>query len=148
MTTLDKILASGREPTLDEIFDAYSVEPLVANLPNHCGGTDAAVALRMQQKVIALGAKFPGFQADYTTCENLKYWKDGPEPSDTAPVSEWISHVLDFARVQWSTEIYTKRTRREFRDWLPDFFGDSRLYWSGAPDRWHEAAEIVRKACG
>jgi hypothetical protein len=89
--------------------------------------------------------KFPGYVAGHRQREHLKY---GPLPADNASIMEWVAPVLNHARAKWSGEIDSGRIRCQFRDWLPSYFDDNRYFWSSAPARWLEAAELVRIACG
>jgi len=101
-----------------------------------------------------LREQYSGYQPGYETREAMKY---GDMPDENAPLSAFVFKRLDHGRAVWSAEIDTKRTRRQFDEWLPlhlDFQTLVTPLWpDGAPgggsnDGWALSLQFLRLACG
>jgi hypothetical protein len=96
------------------------------------------------KSVFDLRAKFPGYQPGHRFRENMKH---GDVPADDAPLSEWAAKMIDHAKAKWSGEIDGRKTRLQFKEWLPHYLDNDRFCWTGHP-KLVGARELLRIACG
>jgi len=148
---LANLLRSGRAPSLDYIL--REIAP-----PEPLGPPEGGVMVqrpgmgwvegkhqRWPNSVIMRSERFPGYQPGYRFRESRKYISPRPD----APLSKWVKSFVDTARSHWSVDIGADRgaTRLQFKDWLPQYLNDNDWFWRFG-ERWGEAAQILRLACG
>jgi hypothetical protein len=97
---------------------------------------------RWPKRVLALRQKFPGYQPGHRFREEMKY---GDMPPDDAPLSAWVAKELNFAKAKWSGEIDGKKTKKQFKEWLPYYLDNDALCWIGHP-KLERARELLRTA--
>jgi hypothetical protein len=141
-------LANGRAPTLDIILKMFRDEPLgppEGEIMVRVRGAGWCVGQRQRwpKSVLDRRARFPGYQPGHRFREMMKY---GRCPPPDAPLRAQIRQVLDHARAKWSGAIDAGTTKKQFRDWLPEYLDDDSLCWR--IDQLASALQILRLACG
>lgn len=141
-------LANGSAPTLDKIFEQYHFEPLgppegLIMVQVRGVGWVEGERQRWPKSVLALRERFPGYQPGGRFREMMKY---GRCPPPDAPLREQIRQVLDHARAKWCGFVGAGKTKKQFRDWLPEYLDDDNLCWR--IDQLASALQILRLACG
>jgi hypothetical protein len=146
---LDSFLPTCKAPLLDELLKLAPEEPIgpcerKILLQKPGVGWVVGEAKKWRKSVFVLRQKFPGYQPGYRFRENMKY---GRQPRcENAPLAEWVTVMLNHAKAKWSGEIDAKRTRLQFKDWLPYYLENKTLCWCGDPGL-DSAREILRIAC-
>lgn len=142
---LDVLLQQGIAPKLNELLLLAPFEPYVElEVISLDTPEDIAEAHRLKMRARALRAEFPGYQADRRIREDMKF---GRFPLNEAPLSPWVRTLLYHAMSKWCVAIDTGRTKKQFRDWLPEYLEDDNLCWSGSPGL-DAARQILRMSCG
>ncbi len=67
--------------------------------------------------VFATREKYPGYQAGGLYREDMKYGRR--RPAHDAPLSQFVTALINHAKAKWSGCIDGKRTKLQFVDWLP-----------------------------
>jgi hypothetical protein len=146
---LDAMLREGRTPTLDVLLALAPDEPLgppEGFIYRQKRGSGWVLSERQcwSKAVHAFRDKFPGYQPGYRFREEMKF---GRAPLSDAPLSAWVATLITHAKAKWSGVVEAKRTRLQFRDWLPEYLDHDMLCWRGGPGL-DEANQILRIACG
>jgi hypothetical protein len=164
------MLRNGKAPSLDMLLALVPDEPLLVAEPYESltAGTGEVIVTRCgdykivhrqwRKSDLALRKRSPGLQLDYHFREARKYNSPYGEP-----LSGWVRELLNTAKMHWSraVEAYGNGwakymglcvdcTNLQFRDWLPGYMDQSSWYagFGGKTERWDEAGQIVRIACG
>jgi hypothetical protein len=163
------MLSRGEAPALDMLLLLSRDEPLSAaepyepSIPNIEGlietsrGKYALVPTNWTSSELSLSQKHPGLQLDYCFREARKYNSPYGEP-----LSGWVRELLTTAKMHWSRAVeayhngWAKHwglcsdcTNLQFGDWLPDYMNEGQHpAFQGGRERWGEAGQIVRIACG
>jgi hypothetical protein len=146
---LEVMRRNDKAPKLDELLKLAPDEPIgpcerIILVQKPGVGWVEGKAKQWPKSVSDLRAKFPGYQPGYWFRENMKY---GDVPADDAPLSEWVAKMIDHAKAKWSGEIDGRKTRLQFKEWLPYYLDNDRLCWTGHP-KLRRARELLRIACG
>jgi hypothetical protein len=151
---LAEMLSRGEAPSFDELLALSPDEPLAELEPGESmkmgqvrGVGWVPVPRTLTKASRALAEKYPGLQVSYRKREHMKY---GNTPKDGAALSEYVRARISHAKALWSRDIESRKTRVQFRDWLPLHI-DGKTWmeplwadWSG----WSEALQVLRIACG
>lgn len=101
---------------------------------------------RWPKSVHALRDKFPGYQPGYHFQEEMRYRRT---PGPDAPLKDWVVAVINHAKVAWFRAIDGKRTKLQFKAWMPVYLEDDVRCWRGAPGSGRDQAnQVLRIACG
>lgn len=132
---LRHMLRTGRAPTIDRLLQLAPDEEFIPP-------ADATPSLL--SRFYELRARYAGFQIERWHLENMKY---GRRPTEDARLDAWVRTLLYHAKAKWGPEIYTKRTRLQFLDWLPLYLEVENFCWTGSPGL-DGARQILRLAVG
>jgi hypothetical protein len=146
---LEHMLHNSKAPTLDKLLALAPDEPLgppegLLMVQKRGVGWTVGHRQRWPKSVLATTrAKFPGYQPGHWFRENMKY---GRCPREGASLCQMVTVMLNHAKAKWSGEIDGRKTRLQFKEWLPRYLDNETLCWCGAPGL-DAAREILRIAC-
>jgi len=167
---LAEMLSRGKAPTLDRLLALSPDEPLLAAEPyepsiSGIGGlietnsdTYIIVQASWTNSDLELRKRYPGLQLDYHFREARKYYSPYGES-----LSGWVRELLNTTKMHWSRAVQSyangnakhrglclECTNLQFREWLPGYMDQSDWYvgFGGETEKWDEAGQIVRIACG
>ncbi len=99
---------------------------------------------RWPDEVYAVREKFPGYQPGYRYRENMKY---GRRPDDDAPLSAWVTTLINDAKATWSQFVGANNTNLQFVEWMPSYLDDDNLRWKRV-GKLDAAAQFLREMYG
>lgn len=95
------------------------------------------------KRVFVRREKYPGYQPGYRYREDMKYGRAGRyQPTGDAPLSDFMTALINHAKAKWSGCIDGKCTKLQFVDWLPSYLDDVGMRWDRS---WDEAATQFRR---
>ncbi len=98
---------------------------------------------RWTKRVLDTREKYPGYQPGHWYQEDMKY---GRRPAHDAPLSQFITALINHAKAKWSGCIDGKRTKLQFVDWLPSYLDDKGMRWDRSRDE--AATQFLRERYG
>lgn len=143
----DEFLPTCKDSLLDELLKLSPDGPIgpcerEVLVQKRGVGWVCGKATQWPKSVLKLCQRFPEYQPSHNVREKMKY---GYTPPDDAPLSEWINTELSFAKAKWCGEIEGKKTRKQFKDWLPDYLKNDGLWYHTCPSG-DAAREVLRVA--